>query len=124
MQTVTTIFFDIAKSVFQVHGVDAIGPGSSPPPVEASPRAAFFEKLPPCLVPGGACTHWKAPPLHGAHLERTFTPNEARSEGRAPAQLVGVFDSAKIGSACVPNQCLAASALSEGRSHCHETGPS
>jgi len=24
--------------------------------------------------------------------ERTFTPNEARSEGRTPAQLVGVFD--------------------------------
>jgi len=42
MQTVTTIFFDIAKSVFQVHGVDAIGPGSSPPPVEASPRAGVL----------------------------------------------------------------------------------
>ena len=27
-----------------------------------------------------------------ALLTRTFTPNEARSEGRAPAQLVGVFD--------------------------------
>jgi hypothetical protein len=25
MQTVTTIGFDIAKSVFQVHGVDAVG---------------------------------------------------------------------------------------------------
>ncbi|WP_271618165.1 hypothetical protein, partial [Bradyrhizobium sp. CCBAU 51745] len=23
-------------------------------------------------LPGGACTHWKAPPLHGAHPERTF----------------------------------------------------
>jgi hypothetical protein len=22
--------------------------------------------------PGGACTHWKAPPCHGAHLLRTF----------------------------------------------------
>src|SRR4029077_20280844 len=22
--------------------------------------------------PGGACTHWKAPPCHGAHVERTF----------------------------------------------------
>ena len=86
MQTVTTIFFDIAKSVFQVHGVDAIGPGSSPPPVEASPRAAFFEKLPPCLVPGGACTHWKAPPLHGAHPERTC---------RAPLR--------KMASACRPS---------------------
>src|SRR6202020_1621199 len=23
-------------------------------------------------LPGGACTHWKAPPCHGAHVERTF----------------------------------------------------
>jgi hypothetical protein len=29
MQTVTTIGLDIAKSVFQVHGVDAAGPGST-----------------------------------------------------------------------------------------------
>jgi transposase len=25
MQTITTVGFDIAKSVFQVHGVDAVG---------------------------------------------------------------------------------------------------
>ncbi|HMJ41085.1 MAG TPA: hypothetical protein VK522_02225, partial [Pseudolabrys sp.] len=24
-------------------------------------------------LPGGACTHWKAPPLHGARHKRTFT---------------------------------------------------
>src|SRR6201981_1739156 len=24
--------------------------------------------------PGGACTHWKAPPCHGAHPLRTFDP--------------------------------------------------
>src|SRR6202040_681583 len=24
--------------------------------------------------PGGACTHWKAPPCHGAHPFRTFGP--------------------------------------------------
>jgi len=23
-------------------------------------------------LPGGICTHWKAPPLHGAHPNRTF----------------------------------------------------
>ena len=38
MQTVTTIGLDIAKSVFQVHGVDAGGRGGHPPPVEASLR--------------------------------------------------------------------------------------
>src|SRR5262249_32675804 len=25
-------------------------------------------------LPGGACTHWKAPPLHGAHPLRTSDP--------------------------------------------------
>ena len=38
MQAVTTIGLDIAKSVFQVPGVDAAGPGAHPPPVEASRR--------------------------------------------------------------------------------------
>ena len=36
MQTVTTIGLDIAKSVFQVHGVDA-AQGVGPPAVEAPP---------------------------------------------------------------------------------------
>ena len=31
MQTITTIGFDIAKSVFQVHGVDAAGEVVIPP---------------------------------------------------------------------------------------------
>src|ERR1019366_5090044 len=26
-------------------------------------------------LPGGACTHWKAPPCHGAHPERTRDQN-------------------------------------------------
>jgi transposase len=25
-------------------------------------------------LPGGACTHWKAPPLRGAHPEPSFLP--------------------------------------------------
>src|SRR6267378_43466 len=27
--------------------------------------------------PGGACTHWKAPPCHGAHPFETFRPTPA-----------------------------------------------
>ena len=38
MQAVTTIGLDIAKSVFQVHGVDAAGQVLIRPPVEASRR--------------------------------------------------------------------------------------
>jgi hypothetical protein len=40
MQTVTTTGLDIAKSVFQVHGVDA---GYSPP-VEASPGGSILSE--------------------------------------------------------------------------------
>jgi hypothetical protein len=34
MQTITTVGLDIAKSVFQVHGVDVEGKGSHPPTAE------------------------------------------------------------------------------------------
>ena len=36
MSTITTVGLDIAKSVFQVHGVDAGDQGGYPPSVEAS----------------------------------------------------------------------------------------
>ena len=54
MQTITTIGLDIAKSVFQVHGVDADGQ------VVVSRQLlryvlAFFQKLLPCLVGIEAC---------------------------------------------------------------------
>jgi hypothetical protein len=39
MQTVTTIGFDIAKSVFQVHGADAAGQVVIRRQLKASPRA-------------------------------------------------------------------------------------
>ena len=33
-------------------------------------------------LPGGACTHWKAPPSHGAHVERTFRIGAVGVAGR------------------------------------------
>ena len=50
MQTVTTIGLDIAKSVFQVHGVDAAGQVLIRRQLKRRTVLAFFEKLPPCLV--------------------------------------------------------------------------
>src|SRR6202049_1158018 len=32
-------------------------------------------------LPGGACTHWKAPPLHGARQERTPPPSKRTRKG-------------------------------------------
>ena len=50
MQRVTTIGLDIAKSVFQVHGVDAIGNVVIRRQLKRRYVLAFFQKLPPCLV--------------------------------------------------------------------------
>jgi transposase len=50
MQTIKTIGLDIAKSVFQVHGVDAAGQVVVRRKLKRRYILAFFEKLPPCLV--------------------------------------------------------------------------
>ena len=55
MQTITTIGFDIAKSVFQVHGVDADGQVLIRRQLKRRQVKTFFQKLPPCLVGIEAC---------------------------------------------------------------------
>jgi transposase len=58
---VTTIGLDIAKSVFQVHGVDAAGKLLIRRKLKRRYVLAFFEKLQPCLVGIEACAtlhHW------------------------------------------------------------------
>jgi hypothetical protein len=50
MQTITTIGLDIAKSVFQVHGVDAAGEVVIRRQLKRRSVLAFFQKLSPCLV--------------------------------------------------------------------------
>ena len=55
MQTVTTIGLDIAKSVFQVHAVDAAGKVIIRRQLKWRYVLAFFRRLPPCLVGIEAC---------------------------------------------------------------------
>src|SRR3954468_18229595 len=55
MQTVTTIGLDIAKSVFQVHGVDAAGQVVIRRQLKRRYVLAFFQKLSRCLVGIEAC---------------------------------------------------------------------
>ena len=50
MQTVTTIGLDIAKSVFQVHGVDAAGQVVIRRQLKRRQVVSFFQRLPACLV--------------------------------------------------------------------------
>ncbi len=55
MSEVTTIGLDLAKSVFQVHGVDASGKPVVRRQLRRRQVLAFFKKLPPCLVGMEAC---------------------------------------------------------------------
>jgi transposase len=55
MQSITTISLDIAKSVFQIHGVDVTGWAVIRRHLKRRYVLAFFEKLPPCLVGIEAC---------------------------------------------------------------------
>jgi transposase len=50
MSNVTTIGLDIAKSVFQVHGVDATGEVAVRRKLMRGRVLTFFESLPRCLV--------------------------------------------------------------------------
>ncbi len=55
MATITTIGLDIAKSVFQVHGIDGAGEVVVRRRLTRGRVLRFFEKLPPCLVGIESC---------------------------------------------------------------------
>ena len=77
MQTITTIGLDIAKSVFQVHGVDADGQVVVRRQLKRRYVLAFFQKLPPCLVGIEACAsshHWSRELQSLGHKVRLMPP--------------------------------------------------
>ena len=77
MQTITTIGLDIAKSVFQVHGVDAEGNVILRRRLKRRYVLAFFEKIPPCLVGIEVCAsshHWSRELKTLRHTVRLMPP--------------------------------------------------
>ncbi len=61
MQIVTTIGLDVARSVFQLHGIDAAGSVVIRRQLKRRYVLPFFEKLPQCLIGMEACAtshHW------------------------------------------------------------------
>ena len=77
MQTVSTIGLDIAKSVFQVHGIDAEGKVVIRRQLKRRYVLAFFEKLPPCLIGIEACAsshHWSRELQALGHTVRLMPP--------------------------------------------------
>jgi transposase len=55
MKDVSTIGLDLAKNVFQVHGVDGSGEAVLRRQLRRGQVLAFFKRLPPCLVGMEAC---------------------------------------------------------------------
>ena len=77
MQAITTVGLDIAKSVFQVHGVDAAGQVVMRRQLRRRYVLAFFQKLPPCLVGMEACGsshHWSRELKALGHTVRLMPP--------------------------------------------------
>ena len=74
---ITTIGIDLAKNVFQVHGVDERGKVVLRKQLRREQMAEFFAKLPPCLIGMEACGsahHW-ARKLQGfGHTVRLMAP--------------------------------------------------
>ena len=77
MQAITTIGLDIAKSVFQVHAVDAAGQVIIRRQLKRRSVLAFFQNLPPCLVGIEACAsshHWSREIKALGHTVRLMPP--------------------------------------------------
>jgi len=77
MQAITTIGLDIAKSAFQVHGIDAEGKVIIRRQLKRRYILAFFQKLPPCLVGIEACAsshHWSRELKALGHTVRLMPP--------------------------------------------------
>lgn len=74
---ITTVGIDLAKNVFQVHGIDERGKVLLKKQLRRDQMAAFFVNLPPCLVGMEACGgahHW-ARKLQGmGHTVRLMAP--------------------------------------------------
>jgi len=77
MQAVTTIGLDIAKSVFQIHGVDAAGNVIVRRQLKRRYVLPFFQRLPPCLIGIEACAsshHWSRELQALGHTVRLMPP--------------------------------------------------
>jgi transposase len=77
MQAITTVGLDIAKSVFQVHGVDAAGQVVIRRQLKRRYVLTFFQKLAPCLVGIEACAsshYWSREFKALGHTVRLMPP--------------------------------------------------
>ena len=74
---ITTVGIDLAKDVFQVHGIDEHGKAVLRKQLRRDQMAAFFVNLPPCLIGMEACGsahHWGRKLASMGHTVRLMAP--------------------------------------------------
>jgi len=79
---VSTIGLDIAKNVFQVHGIDDAGEVVVRKQLRRGQVLGFFEKLAPCLIGIEACAtahHWSRELQGLGHQVRLMPPNYVKA---------------------------------------------
>jgi transposase len=77
LTSVTTVGLDLAKHVFQVHGVDALGRVVVAKAIRRNKLLEFFASLPRCLVGLEACGsahHWARELVKLGHDARMMPP--------------------------------------------------
>ena len=82
MGEASTIGLDIAKSVFQIHGVDVDGAVVIRRRVSRAKVSEFFAALPPCLIGIEACPtahHWSRKLQALGHTVRLMPPNYVKA---------------------------------------------
>jgi transposase len=80
--TITIIGLDLAKSVFQAHGVDASGKVVLTKRLHRKQMLPFFSKLPPCLIGIEACAtahHWGRTLAAMGHEVRLIPPSYVKA---------------------------------------------
>lgn len=79
---VTTIGLDLAKHVFQVHGIDQDGRVIIRKPLRRNKVLSFFQQLPPCLVGMEACAtahYWGRQLRAVGHDVRLMAPSYVKA---------------------------------------------
>ena len=82
MRTITTIGIDLAKKVFQIHGVDAEGKVVVARKLRRKEVLAFFAKLAPCLVGMEACGsahYWAREIAKLGHIVKLMPPKYVKA---------------------------------------------
>jgi transposase len=82
MSEITTIGLDLAKNIFQVHGVDETGTAVVVKRLRRSQVSGFFASLPPCLIGMEACAtahHWARELIELGHTVRLMPPQYVKA---------------------------------------------